>query len=354
MPRRASQPRRREPTRSEAARAAASLVRSARGFTLVELLVVITIIGILIALLLPAVQAAREAARRAQCTNNLKQLALAMHNYHQAKRELPFGAIRFVGDEAQDAIRGGVYVHDHSWYSQMGPYIEQQAWFDSINFSKVMFDGDKGYGNVEPRKHRMAVFRCPSDRPNWAHPGHATYERVKANYAVNFGNTNYGQTEVSGVPFRGAPFSYRRSADFAEVRDGLSNTLLMAEIITTIGDRNPPHPSTGWSGPISETMASEGGQIFTGWLTPNFSGSDLVVRKCPLPENLNGIPACVLIGQYGDTPLQAFAARSHHPGGVHASLGDGSVRFFPNSIDLEVWRALSSARGGETLGGDAY
>ena len=324
------------------------------GFTLVELLVVITIIGILIALLLPAVQSAREAARRMQCGNNLKQLALGMHNYHATKGELPFGAIRFIEDGAQDGIRGGAYVHDHGWYSQMGPWIEQQAWYDSINFNRVMFDAGKGYGNIQPRKHRMAVFGCPSDRPNWAHPGHPTYERVKANYAVNFGNTNYGQRDVSGVTFKGAPFSYRRSSRFTDIHDGTSNTLMMAEIITTIGDKNPPHPSTGWSGPLSETMASEGGQIFTGWLTPNFSGSDLVVRKCPLPENLNGIPACVLIGDYGDTPLQAFAARSKHAGGVNASLCDGSVRFFSNSIDLEVWRALSSSQGGEPLGGDSF
>ncbi len=288
-----------------------------------------------------------------QCTNNMKQLALAMHNYHTTKGELPFGAIRFVGDEGGVfTSRGGGWNHDHGWYTQMGPYIEEQAWFDSINFDKVIFDGNKGYGNVEPRKHRIPMMGCPSDRPNSAHPGHATYERVKANYVVNFGNTNYGQQDYQGVTFKKAPFSYRRSARFAEIRDGLSNTLLMGEIITTIGDSNPPNASTGWSGPLSETMASEGGQVFTAWLTPNFNGSDLVARKCPAPGNLNGIPFCVLIGDVAEIPLQAFAARSHHPGGVNASLCDGSVHFFSDSIAWDVWQALSSSRGGEIVDAD--
>lgn len=321
------------------------------GFTLVELLVVITIIGILISLLLPAVQAAREAARRMQCSNNLKQLSLAMHNYHTTKGSLPFGALLSIN--TTDSSRGGPYNHDHGWYTQMGPYIEQQAWYDTINFNKV-FDDEGGtggaYGNQAARFYRMAIFGCPSDTPNCTHPGH-DWNSIKANYAVNFGNTNYGQQTQNNIKFKGAPFTAGRSIDFASISDGLSNTLLMAEIITTIGVTNASDMYGGWSGPMSQTMASEGGQAFMGWLTPNSTSCDLAWGKCPLPENLNGVSCCTVVGEYGDLPLQSFAARSQHPGGVNAALCDGSVHFFSNSIVWDVWQALSSSRGGETLGG---
>ncbi|MCS7304773.1 MAG: DUF1559 domain-containing protein [Thermoguttaceae bacterium] len=313
------------------------------GFTLVELLVVIAIIGILIALLLPAVQAAREAARRIQCRNNLKQLALAMLNYENAYRGFPPAAISW--EHAEYAGRGpGSWYDDHGWYSQIGPYIEQQAWHDRINF-KLSFSHEL---NREPRTTMIQLYACPSDRGlqrnEWDSP---TWSRLRGNYVVNFGNTNYGQTAKQGVPFLGAPFTYRRHTPISQITDGTSQTLLIGEILV-IPELGTQAPWEGWGGPLSDFTTSLGGQTFQGWLTPNSPAGDEVARKI-LPCEIylrNKIPCPVWVS---DTKLQSFALRSKHPGGVQAACCDGSVHFFSESIDLALWRALSSAQGGEAI-----
>ena len=133
--------------------------RCPRGFTLVELLVVITIIGILVSLLLPAVQGAREAARRVQCENNLKQLALGMHSYHTAHLVLPPGALTWVGEYVGKRQGPGEWYDDHGWYSQIGAQIDQINWFQLINF-KISFSDP---ANDPPRRLMMSVFSCPDD-----------------------------------------------------------------------------------------------------------------------------------------------------------------------------------------------
>ncbi len=314
--------------------------RSPAGVTLVELLAVIAIIGLLVSLLLPAVQSARESARRASCANNVKQLALAMHSHHGSQGVLPHGSYRFSSNAAAESHRGGWHI-DHGWYSLMGPHIEQQPWFDTIDFT-VSFSHP---ANFQARQARIPLFACPSDGLSVQHPGHPTWHRVKGNYVVNFGNTNYGQTTKSGVPFLGAPFRPIRSLSFASIRDGLSNTLLMAEIIQTANGPDSGNPSADWFGPLAETATAEGGQVFNGWVTPNFPGLDDVARKCPPPDKLNGIPGCVVNAP--SIEAQSFVSRSKHPGGVHASRCDGSVKFYVDGIDLAVWRGLSTARGAE-------
>jgi prepilin-type N-terminal cleavage/methylation domain-containing protein len=306
-------------------------------FTLIELLVVIAIIAVLIGLLLPAVQKVREAANRTKCTNNLKQLALAMHNYHDTRKVLPPGSRRKVND--RNYVGPGEWYDDHGWYSQIGPFIEQDNWYHLINFEKSFSDAV----NDQARRFEMPVFACPDDGLKHNEWPSDTWARIRGNYVVNFGNTNYGQTTKAGVLFGGAPFGIYKSSPFGDITDGLSNTLLMAEIIT-VGDTG-----TNWGGPLSDFSTSLGGQTFEAWLTPNSPTFDEVARVCPPHSALNGIPGCNLIGDNSTTPDQSLAARSKHPGGVHASLCDGSVRFISNNISLATWRALSTARGGETV-----
>jgi hypothetical protein len=163
---------------------------------------------------------------------------------------------------------------------------------------------------------------------------------------VNFGNTNYGQTPKAGVPFLGAPFSYRKSAKLADIADGTSNTLMMSEIIATT-------VTPGWGGPLSDFTTSLGGQTFNGWFTPNSQSCDEIARICPQPDDLNGIPCCTLIGGAAETVSQSITARSKHPGGVHSVRCDASVSFHSDGIELPVWRALSSSEGKEPIAAEA-
>ncbi|SIO55914.1 prepilin-type N-terminal cleavage/methylation domain-containing protein/prepilin-type processing-associated H-X9-DG domain-containing protein [Singulisphaera sp. GP187] len=316
-----------------------------RGFTLIELLVVIAIIAVLIALLLPAVQAAREAARRSQCVNNLKQLALGMHNYHDTQGSLPLGARTKYGASAPPGANTG-WNNDMTWYSGIGATIEQQAWFNSHNFSMSYSDPS----NLTARKTKIATFGCPSDGLREDEWTDATWARIRSNYAANFGNTNYGQTTKVNVPFLGAPFGIGASYGFKDMNDGTSTTLLLGEILTST-------TTPGWGGPISEVSIASGGNGFETWNPPNSSNPDEADRVCPARQDWNGIKGCVISAGSGTadaTQNQSLALRSHHSGGVNAAMGDGSVRFFKDTISTVVWRALSTTRGSEVVSSDSY
>ncbi len=212
--------------------------RGARGFTLIELLVVIAIIAVLIALLLPAVQAAREAARRSQCVNNLKQLGLAMHNYHQTNNTFPIGRLgRFF------TYTGGTQANNRrTWAFSILAFVEQGNIYNSINFNL----GFQAAQQSTACHAQISVWDCPTDPGNQNIESPGTLYRVKGNYVVNWGNMIYAQNltlaeqapqpnPYSGpagiVPYFPAPFAPNVANGLQQFIDGSSNTLLMAELI---------------------------------------------------------------------------------------------------------------------------
>lgn len=319
-------------------------VEGRRGFTLVELLVVIAIIGILVGLLLPAVQAAREAARRMQCSNNLKQLGLAMHLYHDAHRKLPVGA--------WGCCWG-------TWQVSVLPFMEQTALASQYVWG---VEGQRygGSQNLVVTRARLPMLTCPSDTP-WT--GTSFSGVTSHNYVANFGNTGYlvpseaissnapriVQQNMFGLTYGGAPFertghnwtSFQgggvvRAFGFANIPDGTSNTLMLSE--TVQGTEGPPRDLRGfsWFG---------NGATFMTYLTPNSSQPDVLAAasQCNVP---GGNPPCT--GSTSARPI-TFAARSRHTGGVQAAMVDGSVTFYSNSIDWATWQALGTAQGGEVV-----
>jgi prepilin-type N-terminal cleavage/methylation domain-containing protein/prepilin-type processing-associated H-X9-DG protein len=310
-----------------------------RGFTLVELLVVIAIIGILVALLLPAVQSAREAARRMQCSNNLKQIALGMHNYATAHGVFPYGSIRKPGDVNAGRMPSDPsrWYDDFTWTSQIGPQIEQQNWFDKFDFKLSISTS----ANNTARRVKIAAYACPSDGLAENEFTSDTWARVRTNYVCNWGNTGYAQKDHSGLTFGGAPFTFAGFIRIDDIKDGTTNTLLVSETLTPKG--------TDWEGPLGETCIATGNQSFDAFVTPNSSVPDEVNRKCPTAP---GGTKCVVNGSDISTAIPAtnhHAARSFHTGGVNVGLCDGSVHFFTDHIDLTVWRALATTRGKEVV-----
>ena len=361
-----------------------SLKQKVRGFTLVELLVVIAIIGILIALLLPAVQAAREAARRSQCTNNLKQLGLGMHNYHDVYKAFPRMTLGGISTGTQGWPYSSTEWRSYSAHDALLPFIEQQALSQlvqtAINTNGYACCGNNGQGvasmeaqytGVPININRTAVpaFRCPSDT-EMLDPNLTAY----TNYAGNAGANKSGNVAIAdqnGVTTRDV------LVDMASIRDGTSNTLAFSEIVTAnassfvaggtsqknlaavregngIAGGNAAPDSfptiteavvTAWGqaalaintingNPVGERWyrGQQGRTAFTTLLTPNSSYPN-VTFHCP-GCNYDGR------GMHG--------ARSLHPGGVNAVLCDGSTRFVSSSIAWTTWQMLGSIRDGGT------
>jgi prepilin-type N-terminal cleavage/methylation domain-containing protein/prepilin-type processing-associated H-X9-DG protein len=319
-----------------------------RGFTLIELLVIIGIMAILIAILLPAVQSAREAARRSQCVNNLKQVGLAMHQYHDAHAVLPPGK------------KGCCWG---TWLVYTLPYLEQPALFNAWNSCGINADGAPtnydvdlryfGVANQSVTSTFISAYLCPTDQTNapiTATTGGKTYACTSQNYAVNFGNTLVIQTDFQGIVFGGAPFvdigspngdynqPARATVGFNTLLDGLSNTALASEVI--VGQGQDLRGFSWWGDAAT----------FETFLTPNSSFPDVMfspfycINQPPNPPCTSATTA--LPDNYG--------ARSRHYGGVNVAMADDSVRFVKNSISVWTWRAISTTRGGEIVSSDQY
>ncbi len=300
--------------------------RSPRGaFTLIELLVVIAIIAVLISLLLPAVQSAREAARRAQCVNNLKQLGLALHNYHDVHG-------RFAPGSIQVTLSNG-YSYRQPFISSLLPFLEQGNLANSFNFSHAFTETS----NATTRAARVNVFDCPSDEKIVFTNNGGVISDVKGSYGVNWGQNTYGNQVLQ------SPFALNYGASLAELTDGTSNTFLMAELIQTPHPAGQPVDTIDRRGRVWSDQPSSH-QISTR-LSPNSQQPDYgacwVARQAPCSRNT------------GNGPDHYIATRSRHPGGVNTLLGDGSVRFTKDTISIQTWKALSSRNGGEVISSDS-
>ncbi len=334
--------------------------RSRRGFTLVELLVVIAIIGILIALLLPAVQAAREAARRSQCTNNMKQLGLALHNYHSANNCFPPGGIAYGhawGPGPNDPI-----ILNGNGLVLLLPQVEQAALYQQFNFryatcnylrnngTGVLSDGGNAAVNVLNNARLttqvLPIFTCPSDNgdpllQDW--DGYRPYPGLrgaKTNYdfsqsAAYNGTFNNWRNMGNGY----GPWAYKRMfgensyCNFRDIVDGSSNTVAMAERLHNVVDGQ----CAAWG--------------YRGWATSLDIGYPAYNGASPINNwDCGGIRACWspgVVDQPGTLAEWNYPG-SMHPGGCNVTLADGAIRFVSQTTAMDVLGAIASIAGNET------
>lgn len=331
--------------------------RLPRGITLTEILVVIAIIGILIALLLPAVQSARESARRTKCANNLSQLSKSILLYEEARKGLPPMSLEWPGKNGLPMSVVLSWYANHGWFSLSAPYLGYDTWSDHFDFTVSFLH----INNLAARRGaiNIGIHACPSDieLQTCVFSNRSRNAHTMGNYVVNAGNRRYGQ-ETTGMPppdhvdpeFRGAPFVGGEITPTSRISDGLSKTLMMSE------KWNLPSKDLCYNVEMGINTMSMGGQTFTGWNPPNSRNRDetrkdpetnLFLRERYLEAGFTPAtwPLSVEL-VHGDWRTTRLAARSRHKGGVNASLCDGSLQFYADSINPLVWSALSSARGG--------
>jgi prepilin-type N-terminal cleavage/methylation domain-containing protein/prepilin-type processing-associated H-X9-DG protein len=329
------------------------------GFTLIELLVVIAIIAVLIALLLPAVQAAREAARRMQCSNNLKQIGVALHNYHSSWNTFPVGFLY-----AYSGVLPNSSPLQYRWsaLAQMAPHLEQANLFNALNFNFPVAHMPTGGptpfwpyfpANTTVMATQVALFLCPSDG---APP--PTVGSGPTNYAFCSGDGS-GGGDATGA--NGA-FILGPAQSVATVTDGTSLTAAASEQLLGIAgpySQTTPTPvpvplkramSRVSAGPLTDDACAASG---AGWLLNKGAGwwdgnyQNALYNHYLTPNAAR--PDCIVYHNPGWK-----AARSFHPGGVNVLFCDGHGAFVKNAVNLGVWQAISTRAGGEVVSADAF
>jgi prepilin-type N-terminal cleavage/methylation domain-containing protein/prepilin-type processing-associated H-X9-DG protein len=335
-----------------------SITSPRRGFTLIELLVAIACIALLIGLLLPAIQRAREAANRIQCANNLKQLGIAMHHYHDVHKSFPAGYEKKVSPSHPDV---SAYLFRWSAHAKLTPFLEQTTIYNALDLANPLFlDPDR---SVDPRNvlgvsQRLPVFLCPSDDGTPFVPIAPPPEDRK------FGPTNYAGCIGSGG--NGSP---RENADgivfinsrvrIADIIDGTSHTALMSETLLGLGGSSLSSPPSPRETPLVYLFRTERAAMSPEVCAPKAEDGYLW-HTDGSSKWADGEVYCTLYdhGYPPNSPLWDCisldhnwrAARSRHPGGVNLLLADGSVRFVSNQVELSTWHALGSRAGREVVG----
>jgi len=363
-----------------------------RGFTLIELLVVIAIIAVLIALLLPAVQAAREAARRAQCVNNLKQIGLALHNYHSTQDCFPSGGFPTLDQGTQKNAADQSF----SAHFRMLNGLEQQAIYNSANFMVSCYDDSAGWPdamNQTASMARLSAFLCPSDTPpSWNVLGANYYNNLSPkviapgnSYFASFGACIDNRYPQAGGPPNGLFFYNGPSLGIRDVIDGTTNTIAFGEwkigtgtkatqsipqdivfqgsfptgmLNTTAGSElinsnNYPNLKT-WLNQCAGNMAGgrQNKSVVLGmnwsWAVMGLTFGNVVSAPNPKTPNCSTNPGNTLPGP------GVFTFSSRHQGGANCLMADGSVRFLKDSVNINTVLALGSRNGGEVISADSY
>ncbi len=351
------------------------LKRQRAAFTLIELLVVIAIIAVLIALLLPAVQAAREAGRRAQCINNLKQISLALHNYESSQGQFPWNQNTYNNIAPKPSTPGAGGNDDgNSWsaLALMLPYVEQAGIWNAINFSFGFNEfSEQTAGKVDPTQQTaiqttIASFICPSDSGK----GRTSYR------ASNGTNWDWWSREGgAGAMTRGS------DGKISSITDGTSNTIAFGERNRGDGDKSKYSPGdvyvgvpgSAWGLPsyivqnpadqqkiqnnvipdcVAAAKSKPTGTYDWGgfyWAAGDYPGAKMNFVLGPNSKT----PDCSPWGDVG-AGIGFYSPRSRHPGGVNVGMADGSVKFIKDSINLQTWYALATRSGGEIISADSY
>jgi len=325
-----------------------------RAFTLIELLVVIAIIAVLIALLLPAVQAAREAARRSQCINNLKQMGIAQHNYHDVTGSFPWGF-------------GYTGWNDWSGQVMVLPYMEQGSLYNAINFTTGGAQINvAANGNQTIQRIQVQTFLCPSD------PIRLTNVEAHTSYVGNGGST--GMSLLNQSPFMGplswSPVRTMKAANIAGILDGTSNTAMYSEKVMGTGTNNNAADTSSPSSavytmavppilddPTSNYQTCKAVSPTTGTKVSNHSPGLYYSVGYAIDSRYNHVMppnsiSCEWQGTWDNRG--AYSATSRHSGGVNVLFGDGTVKFIKATINPQTWWALGTQANNETVSSSDY